>query len=206
MIKRSYLSQMSYEIPSEQKSYAKQLMIYIDQALKLLKDSKDYLDTVKVPFKNNPETSPDEVMSKRFYFRDFRDNAVEKFNDFKLSCYHCVTYTNKFSSDPQILKISKSFISSVDDLERMVNKFVDLFANLESDTFVKDIITNTESIQNKCEDVRDMLEERLKNYVSSNILMQNWVDRVREDFNFTSDSKQPRMLEIIRKLKEKNVY
>lgn len=206
MIKKSYLSEMSSEISSDEKNYGNQLVIYIDQSLKLLKDSKDYLDTIAIPFKNNPETTSEEIMSQRFYFRDFRDKSVDKFNDFKVSCYHCVKYANKFSSDPQVLKISKSFISSIDDLEKMVNKFVDLFQNLESDTFVKDIVENVESIQNKCEDVRDMLEERLKNYIVSNVLNQNWVDQVQKDFNFSLDNKKPKMLEIIRQLTEKNVH
>lgn len=207
MIKISYLSEMSYDISSEEKHQAQQLLIYVDQTLKLLKDSKDYLDTIKVPFENNPETKSEEIMSQRFYLRDFRDKSVQKFNDFKVSCFHCVDYINKFSSDPQILKISKAFVSTVDDLEKSVNKFVDLFLNLESDTFVKDIIDIVTLIQMKCDDVKDMLDERLKGYVASNILMENWVDRVRKDFNFAVNNKKPKMLEIIRQLtEEKNVH
>lgn len=205
MIKKSH--EMSFDISSGEKHQAQQLLIYVDQCLRLLKDAKEYLDTIRIPFENNPETKPQEILSQRFYLREFRDKAIDKFNDFKKACFHCVIYINKFSSDPQILKISKSFISTVDDLEKSVNKFVNLFANLEGDNFVKEMIDVTKLIQAKCDDTQDILEERLKNYIGSNVLNENWVDKVQKDFNFAVEKKKPRMLEIIKQLTEKkNVY
>lgn len=205
MIKKSH--EISFDISSEEQHQAQQLLIYIDQCLRLLKDAKEYLDTIKIPFENNPETKPKEILSQRFYLREFRDKSIEKFNDFKKACFHCVICINKFSSDPQVLKISKSFISTVDDLEKSVNKFVNLFSNLEGDNFVKDIIDVTKLIQSKCDDAQDILEERLKNYIGSNVLNETWVDKVQKDFNFAVEKKKPRMLEIIKQLMEKkNVY
>jgi len=176
MIKRSY--QLTYNISNEELNNAVQLNTYIDYSLKLLSATGEFLNTIKVPFEKNKEMSSEEILGQRYFLREFRDNAVQKFEDFKASAFHVVNNLNMFSSDPQILSMTKAFVNSVSNLEKDYNKFALLFNNMESGTFIADIIKNCKELQNKLNDLSDILDERIKNYVSSNIIGQTWVDKM----------------------------
>ena len=52
-----------------------------------------------------------------------------------------------FESDTQTLKLMKSFISSVDELEAKVNVFASLFDDLESKSFPQDVVQAIEDAQ-----------------------------------------------------------
>ena len=157
---------------------------------------------MKTPFKNNPEMSPEEVMKARAAIRRFRDKSVENFNEFKNAAFKCVNLMQEFSSDTQTVKLMKSFVSSVDDLENNVNKFIDLFNDLESKSFSKDVVSHIEEIQSQCEEVEEIVDERIKSHIQNNILAKSWVDSVSNDLQMKVEKKTPLILDLFNQRQE----
>src|ERR1700687_4163395 len=147
MLKKSYITQMTYEVSDAEKMEAIRALEFFNHTLSLLHMASDHLDIMKTPFKNNPEMDPKEVMKARAAIRRFRDKSVENFNEFKYAAFKCVNVMQNFASDTQTLKLMKSFIASINDLEDKVNEFVDLFNDLESKDFPAQIVSTIEKIQ-----------------------------------------------------------
>jgi len=199
MIKKSYSVQMTYDVSDSEKLQAERALLCFNHVLKLLDIASNHLDIMKTPFKNNPEMSPEEVMKARAAIRRFRDKSIENFNEFKIASFKCVNVMQIFSSDTQTLKLMKSFISSIDDLEVKVNDFADLFNDLEDKDFPKNVITCIEGIQKQCEEIDEIVDERVKSHIQSNILAKNWVDTVSDDLQMRVQKKTPLILDLFNK-------
>jgi hypothetical protein len=199
MIKKAYAVQMTYDVSDEEKNQATKAILFFDHSVKLLDMASEHLNIMKTPFKDNPEMDPAEIMKARAAIRRFRDKAVDNFNEFKKSAFQCVNIMQAFESDTQTLKLMKSFISSVDELEVNVNEFVDLFADLESKSFPQDVVKSIEEIQSKCDEVIEIIDERIKNHIQSNILATSWVDNVSSDFQMKIEEKTPLIIDLFNK-------
>jgi len=199
MIKKAYSVQMSYEISDPEKKQAEQAILYFNAALKLLTTANDHLNIMKTPFKDNPDIPPEEVMKARAAARRFRDMAIDNFNKFKEAGFKCVNVMQIFSSDTQTLKLMKSFISSVEDLEKLVNQFADLFEDLQSKEFPKKIVATIESIQHQCDDIEEIIDDRIKNHIQTDILATSWVDTVGNELEMQIEQKTPLILELFNK-------
>lgn len=199
MIKKGYAIQMTYDVSDQEKNQANQALLLFAHAIKQLDLASEHLDIMKTPFKDNPDISPEEVMKARAAVRRFRDKSVENFNLFKKTAFQCVNIMQIFSSDTQTLKLMKSFISSVDDLEISVNKFVDLFTDLESKEFITEIVKSIEDIQTQCEDVEEIIDERIKSHLQNNILATSWVDSVSNDLQAKVEEHTPLILDLFNK-------
>jgi hypothetical protein len=202
MIKKAYSVQMSYEVTDEEKHQAEKAILYFNHAARLLNGASDYLNLMKTPFKESPDISPEEIMKTRAALRIFRDRAVKQFNIFKYASFKCVKSMQHFSSDTQTLKLMKSFISSIDDLQIKVNKFVELFSNLQDKDFVKNIVENIESIQDHSETIDSVIDERIKPHIQNNILASNWVDDVSNELQIKLNKKTPIIIDLFNKRQE----
>lgn len=203
MLKRAYSVQMSYEVTDDEKRQAEKAILFFKHAVKLLKLSSDHLNTMKTPFKENPEIDPAEIMKTRASIRRFRDKAVENFNDFKAAAFKCVKSMQQFSSDTQTIKLIKSYISAIDDLQAKVNKFVDLFQDLENKDFVTEVVKLMEDIQKQCEDVEKIVNERISPHIQDNILNTSWIDDVGNDLQIKLTKETPIILDLFNERQEK---
>jgi hypothetical protein len=199
MIKKAYAVQMTYEVSDEEKAQASKAILHFDHASKLLDLASDHLNIMKTPFKDSPEMTPDEVMKARAAIRRFRDKAVDNFNEFKHAAFNCVNVMQTFATDTQTLKLMKSFITSIDDLEEKVNRFVNLFTDLESKSFPADVVKDIEGIQSQCDDIDEIIEERIKNHIQTNILASSWVDSVSTDLQMKIEEKTPLIMDLFNK-------
>lgn len=199
MIKKAYAVQMTYEVTDAEKNEAKKALLLFDSANKLLILAKDHLDIMKTPFKNNPDIDPKEIMKARAAIRRFRDKAIDNFNEFKKQSFKCVEVMQNFSSDTQTLKLLKSFISAINDLEVKVNRFSELFSDLEDKDFSKNAVSAMEEIQADCEDIGEIVDERIKEHIQTNILNRSWVDNVSDELQVKIEPKAPLILDLFNK-------
>jgi hypothetical protein len=199
MIKKAYSVQMTYDVTDTEKLQAERALLCFNYANKILGNAADHLDIMKTPFKDNPDISPKDVMSARAAIRRFRDKAIENFNQFKLSSFKCINIMQSFSSDTQTLKLMKSFISSVESLENKVNDFADLFADLESKDYSKSVVSSIEDIQKQCKEVEEIINERIKTHIQSNILAKSWVDAVSDELQMNVQKKTPLIMDLFNK-------
>jgi len=202
MIKKSYSVQMSYDVTDSERHQAERALVYFKAAEKYLTQASDHLNIMKTPFKDNPDMTPDDVMKARAVIRRFRDKAIENFDRFKKVAFDCVNLMQTFSSDTQTLKLMKSFISSVDDLEVSVNQFADLFNDLQSKDFVKDVVSAIESIQKQCDEIDEIIDERIKSHIQTNILATSWVDSISNDLQMKIEKKTPLIVDLYNQRQE----
>lgn len=199
IIKKAYAVQMSYSVTDEEKIQAEKALICFNHATKLLSMASDHLDIMKTPFKDNPEMQTNDIIKARAAIRRFRDKSVDNFNEFKMAAFKCVNIMQFFSSDTQTLKIMKSFIASIDELEVKVNNFIGLFNDLESKDFSKAVVSSIEDIQKQCDEVDKIIDERIKSHIQSNILAKSWVDSVSDKLQMKVQKKTPLVLDLFNK-------
>lgn len=202
MIKKSYSVQMSYDVSDGEKQQAEKALLYFKAASKFLTQASDHLNIMKTPFKDNPEMSPEDVMKARAVIRRFRDKAIENFEKFKKIAFDCVNLMQSFQSDTQTLKLIKSFIASVDSLEADVNSFAELFEDLQSKDFSKDVVTSIEAIQKQCDEIDEIIEERIKSHIQTNILATSWVDSISNDLQMKIEKKTPLIVDLYNQRQE----
>lgn len=190
---------MSYSVTDDEKRQAERAILFFNHASKLLNKASDYLNIMKTSFKAGTDMAPKDVMETRAAFRRFRDKSIDNFNLFKQAAFKCVNIMQSFSSDTQTVKLMKSFISSIDDLEVYVNDFGDLFSDLENQEFSKLAINSIELIQKQCDEVYEIIDERIKSHIQSNILSSSWVDSVGSDLEMKIDKKTPLILDLFNK-------
>ena len=202
MIKKSYSVQMSYDVSDAEKHQAEQALLAFKGTEKLLQQAGDHLNIMKTPFKDNPDMTSEDVMKARAVIRRFRDKAIDNFDEFKKSAFQCVNLMQTFETDTQTLKLMKSFISSIDELEVKVNIFSDLFNDLQSKDFSKDVVTHIEDIQKQCDEIDQIIDERIKSHIQENILATSWVDSISNDLQMKIEKKTPLILDLFNKRQE----
>lgn len=202
MIKKSYSIQMSYDVSDTEKLQAEKALNYFRAADKKLMQASDHLNIMKTPFKDNPDINPEDIMKARAVVRRFRDKAIENFDKFKEISFKCVSLMQTFATDTQTVKLMKSFISSIDELEVKVNALVDLFNDLQSKEFSKNVVTYIEDVQKQCDEVSEIIEERVKPHIQTNILATSWVDAISNDLQMKIEKKTPLIVDLFNKRQE----
>ena len=178
MLKKIYALLMTYDVSDEEKRYAEESLLNFDEAMKLVSFASDHLNTIKTPFKDNTPSSMEEIVDSRVILRRFRDKSAQNFNTFKIKAFSCINGMKEFSSDTATQKLMKTFISAIETLEIDVNKFFELFEDLKAKDFQTNVVKFTEDIQSKCDDILDLIDQRIKGHIQTNILAKNWVDGI----------------------------
>ena len=109
-----------------------------------------------------------------------------------------------FSSDTQIQKLSKSFVLSIADIEKQVNRFIDLFANLKSKDFGTAIIKSIENIKKELASLKQISEDRIMDHIQTHILSRNWTDSVSQELQQKIEERIPEAIRLVEERKKEN--
>lgn len=187
---------MSYNVSDSEKQQAERALNAFKVADHLLMQASDHLNIMKTPFKDNPEMTSEDVVKVRAVIRRFRDSAIDNFDKFKHVSFQCISLMQTFATDTQTLKLIKSFISEVDELETKVNQFSELFNDLQSNDFPKNVVMYIEDIQKQCDSISEIIDERIKSHIQSNILASSWVDSISNDLQMKIEKKTPLIVDL----------
>lgn len=203
--KRAYSSMMSYSVTDTEKQQAEKAMRWFDHCLKVLKQCDEHLNLMYNPFKKTTDITPDKIFASRAMLRVYRDKVVDNFNRFKRVAFKVFVIMQPFTSDTQIEKILSSFVTSVEDVETQVNRFIDLFDDLKSEDFAKGIISAIENIKKEIVQLEQIVEDRVKDHLQDNILARNWVDGISDELQQKVEKKSPLIMQLVEdRLKIKN--
>jgi|ERR1017187_5352782 hypothetical protein len=194
---KSYAINLSYEVPSEEKDQAEKALMAYDILTKKLKTCDEHLDLIYSPFKNNPNITPEQVYKVRASLRRYRDKVADNFNVFKRIAFRCFVLMQVFSSDTQIVKFNKSFVVAIGDIEKQVNRFIELFSNLESKDFAAIVVKSIENIKKETAQLDQIIEDRIKPYIENNILAINWTDSVSEELQEKVEKRVPLTVRLV---------
>lgn len=176
-----YALQLSYKVPSAEKDAAIKAISAFTNLVNILQSNDEYLNLLYSPFKDNPNISTEQINKSRAALRRYRDKTSDNFNIFKKAAFKCFIAFQPFSSDTQVVKLNKSFVLSVSDIDKQSNRFIDLFSNLESKDFSKAIVSAIDNIKKQIAQLKQIVNDRILTYIQNNILARNWVDNVSEE-------------------------
>jgi len=195
--RKVYAVALTYEVPSEEKDKAEKVLMAFDILVQKLKACEDHLDLIYTPFKSNSNITPEQIYKVRAALRRYRDKVVDNFNLFKRIAFRCFVMMQPFASDTQIIKFNKSFVLAIGDIEKQVNRFVDLFSNLDEKDFAAIVVKSIENIKKETAQLTQIIEDRIKAYIESNILAVNWVDSVSNDLQEKVEKRVPLTIRLV---------
>lgn len=188
---------MTYQVPDEEKDKATKIILYLDQLLKIMSFCDNHIDLIYSPFKDSQEISQDQIFKVRAALRRYRDKVANNFNVLKRQSFKCFILLQPFSVDTQIVKLSKSFVLCVNDIEKQVNRFIDLFSNLKSKDFIPAIVKGAEGIKKETAQLKQIIEDRIKTHIQNNILARSWVDTVSDELQQKVEKKIPLSIKLV---------
>jgi molecular chaperone GrpE (heat shock protein) len=195
MFKRSS-TELTYEISEQEKEQAQKVIESFEKTIRSLTKATEYLNIMHDPFKKNPAISTDQILKYRAAIRRFRDTAIDNFNQVKIDSFRCISNIQIFTSDTKISKLMKTFVLSIENLEKKVNSFSYLFIKLKSETFVQDIINSIDDIKKESDQIKKSIDERIKPYIETNIIGDVWVQNMESKLNEKIDKKKSIILEV----------
>ena len=196
-IKRSYSSQMSFDVSDKEKYAAKKALNAFTMLCTELREADDHLDKMKTPFNDNQQSDPEKLFEERAALRVYRDDMLEKFNKCKQTALKCVIALKPFDSDTQTIRLKNSFIMSVGDLEKQVNRFAALFDNIKDKDFIKKSTSAIDNVKKEVAQLEQIVEDRIKDHIRKNILAINWIDDVGEKLQMHIEQKSPLIVELM---------
>lgn len=205
MIKKRkvYAVELTYDVPDAEKDKAAKIVLYLDQIMKMIYTCENHLNLIYTPFKDNTSITPAQIFAARAALRRYRDKVVDNFNEFKKNAFKCFVLLQPFSIDTQVVKLSKSFVLSISDIEKQVNRFADLFSDLESKDFAQAIVKSIDNIKKELEQLKQIVDDRIKNHIQTNILSRNWVDNVSDELQEKVEQKIPLSIKLVEERNKK---
>ena len=202
MFRKAYAVQLTYDISDPEKAEADKALLAFNEAIKLLNMALTHLNIMHTPFKNHPDIDTKQLIQFRAALRRYRDKFVDNFNNFKNIAFKCISLLSPFSNDTQTIKLIKSFISAIEDLEKNVNIFSELFNNLQAKDFVTQIVKALDDIEQEVDKLKEMINDRIKSHIQSDILGKSWVNDVSEAIEMKMEEKTPLLIDLNRERQE----
>jgi len=200
--------QMSYEVTEKEITDANKLISYFDKFNKKLDVNKNHLDEILNSFKDAPEnTDPEEVYNKRGIFIAYKDEVKQDFLELIQLAVYCLATSNLFNTDSQIQQLVSSFNDYVEDLQKQVGFFEDVFNDLKDKDFGKNVVEVVKDVKKTSVQLEQLIKERIIPHMKKNIMGQNWATEISEKSNVSLERPKPFMVQLEEKRKEdlKNV-
>lgn len=174
---KTYALMLSYDISDAEKQQAEKSLLCFDNAVKYLNKATDYLNIMATPFKDHPDIKTADIIEYRAALRRYRDKLIENFDNFTQASRRCHKAMQPFLSDTQILKLVNLFVSSIEEIGKKVNNLSNLFDDLESKTFVQDVNKLLDELSKSCDELKEIIEDRIIDYIKTNVIGKNWVNQ-----------------------------
>lgn len=196
-MKKVYAVSMSYEVPDEDRDRAEKANDAFDYLLRKIHKCDEHLDLIYIPFKENSNISPEQLYKVRAALRRYRDRVSDNFNALKRISFKCFVRLQPFSTDTNIAKLSKAFVVSIGDVEKQVNRFIDLFGQLDSKDFPATLLKSVEAIKKEMAKLEQIVEDRIIKHIVQEILARNWTDDVSEELQEKVEQKVPLSIRMV---------
>jgi hypothetical protein len=158
---------------------------------------EDHLELIYSPFRDNQNISPEQTFKARAALRRYRDAVIANFKIFKRQAFKCFALLQPFSIDTQIVKLNKSFVLSIADVEKQINRFVKLFSNLKSKDFAQSVVKTIDSVRKEMAQLKQIIEDRIITHIQTNILARSWVDNISDELQQKIETKTPLAIQLV---------
>lgn len=199
----AYGVQMTLEIPDAEKRIAEKAEESFESLLSHLKISLEHLDLIYKPFSKRDQVDSEEIHKHRAILRKYRDKVKENFENVLKVAYNSVSLMSEFSTDSSVEELMNSFVANLRELEKQVNYLLSIFSNLDSADFKDILIASIELIKKQSAQLRQLVNDRVLEYIDTNILAKNWESLVNDKFQDKIKSKTPLIIQLYRERQEK---
>jgi hypothetical protein len=182
---------MSLDVSSHEQKVAQKSIVYFQLLNKKLESFNTHLDILYNPLKSNENVSEKSVIDHRSALRRFHDKVQENFEELKKIAIYCLQNFNYFSSDTKINELIRTFNDSFNDVEDGLDVLLDALNNWQDKEFRNHIIQNMENVKKQIKELEDLVEERIIDYINTNIFAKNWVDNLDEDLKMSIKEREP---------------
>ena len=189
--------EMSFEISDSEKEIANDAKIRFEAILKRLRDSVEHLDIIYEPFRRHENVSTRSLVGKRGLLNRYKQKVKGNFNDLKTVALLAIRKLSYFSKgDTSIQEIINSFVDSMEDVEVLVTKFLDIMGDYESNTFRKDVMSTIDLIRTQANKFELLVKERIIGHIDTNILSNNWMSSKRDELQLQMEDASPLITEL----------
>lgn len=189
--------EMSFDIPDAEKEIANDAKIRFEAVLKRLRDSTEHLDIIYEPFRRHEEVSTKSLVNKRGLLNRYKQKVKDNFNDLKTIALLAMRKLDNFAAgDTSIQEIINSFVDSVEDVEKLVTKFLDVMGDYESETFREDVMSTIDAVRGQTGKLESLVKDRIIEHIDTNILSNNWMSSKTDELQLEIDEKQPLITEL----------
>jgi hypothetical protein len=196
--KRAYFVQMSFDISPGEVAKAERAQVAFENVMGNLRVGRNHLALIYEPFDQLQESDSAQLHKYRRVFRRYRGQVQENYEAVMASAKRAVLAMAPFSSDIDIADMMNAFGSLVEDLENHVNRFLGLFRDLHSEQFLPKLKEDVNIIRKDTEQLIEIIQERLLDYIDSNILAKTWVKDVADDHAEGGSNQLPLIVELFK--------
>jgi len=189
--------QMSYDVSEKEINNARLFIKYFEKFNSKLNLNKDHLDEIFNSFKESPDKlDPEELYSKRYIFRNYKEQVEKNFNELIQLAVYCLSVSNYFSTDSQIQQLISSFNDYIEDLQKQIGFFDNCFNDLKDKDFGKNIVEVVKGIKKKSAQIEQLIKERIIVHIKKNIIGENWATEISKKDNISLEKPLPFTLQL----------
>jgi len=182
---------MSLDVPSSEKKIAQMVVRKFQQLSKKIDAFDKHLDILYNPFKSHETVTEESVIQHRAALRRYRDKIKDNFANIKVFIVSCITDLNYFSSDTHISELMKSFNDSIGDIEEALEDLLTNLDNWKNKEYRTNVMKCIESVKKQCNQLDDLINDRIIDDINTNILAKNWTDNLDDKLKSSIKDKEP---------------
>jgi len=172
--------EISFEIPESEKQQAREMVEVFKKVIVAMTQAKKHLNDMYEPFKGTQAVSPEELENIRGQVHRYKLQVKQNFEQVKLLAGYAMAKLNDFSSDTHITELENTFSDSFSDLEKQVNVLLEVMGEIEASDFRDKFIFCVDAIRTEAFELEKLINDRIIDYIDTNILAKTWMDDVQE--------------------------
>ena len=196
MIKR-YATMMSFDVPESEKRVAEKAVETFEDLISQIRLANNHLDIIYIPFSKVGNLDQKLLAQYRVVLRRYRDKIKENYNDIMKTAHRAVLLMGEFSSDIQTVEMMNSFISSLEDVRKQVNRLLGIFSDLGSLEFKDALLKGITLVKKEGNQVKQLVNDRILEHINTNILATNWINKVTDEQQEKVYERVPLVVELL---------
>jgi len=183
--------QMSFEVPEQEKEIASNTKDLFWEVLRLLTIGEDHLEKMYNVFQKHENIPIKSVKKYIGVISRYKEVVKENYEKIMQASAEALNEFDFFSSDTQTLEILNSFESSIKDVEKQIEIFLEAVEDYESDNFRNGVIKGIEGVKKQSAQVENLVKERIIEHIDANILAKDWIADTNSDLKDKMKERDP---------------
>lgn len=183
--------EMSFDIPESEKKAAEEVVEIFKKVIATMDTAKKHLNDMYEPFRGTEAIPPEELQKIHGQISRYKDQVKANFEQVKLLSGYAMAKLNQFASDTHIMELENTFNDSFSDLEGQVNIVMEILTDVEAVDFKDRFIAGVESVRSEAHEMEKLINDRIIDYVDTNILAKNWMEDVQRALDGNVQARVP---------------